>query len=195
MTGVLVLEHEPAEAHVVAGGVLDALQNAVLSEAHEHGRVELGVNAHGKVIGEQGKVGVLANSAKMTFDFLRAAERVERSRGDKGVDTESGSAFGLIDHAHGLHIDDAREHRHATVDDGDRLLQHMIALRIGEKRHLSARAEEEQSVDACVDHAIDRTVEGLEIEGLLRGKGDDHGRNHAAELGGFHTSCLLIEVD
>ncbi len=60
---------------------------------------------------------------------LRAAERVEGRRGDEGVDAEARRAFRLVDHAHGLHVDDAAERDTRAVDDGDRLLQHMMAAR------------------------------------------------------------------
>ena len=53
-------------------------------------------------------------------------------------------------------------HRHAAVHHGDGLLQHVIALRIGEEGHLARRAQEEQAIDAGLDHAVDGAFERLE---------------------------------
>ena len=143
MTGVLVFEHQPAEADVVAGGVLHALQHAVLAQTHQHGGVELGVHAHGQVVGEQRQVGMLADGAEVTLGLLRAAQGVERGGGDQRVDAEALGTLGLIDHAQGFHVDDAGKHGHAMVHDGHGLLQHMVTLGVGEERNLARGAQEE----------------------------------------------------
>ena len=137
MACVLVFEHEPAEGDVVAGGVLHALEHAVLAEAHEHRGVELGVHAHGQVVSEQRQVGVLADVAEVTLDLARAAKRVEWGGCDERVDAVALRALALVNNAQGFHVDDAGEHGHAMVHDGHSLLQHVIALGVGEEGDLA----------------------------------------------------------
>ena len=175
MAGVLVFEHEPAEGDVVAGGVLHALEHAVFAEAHEHRGIELGVHAHGQVVGEQGQIGVLADVAEMTLDLARAAECVKRCGRDERVDAVALRALALVDDAQGLHVDDAGEHGHAMVHDGHGLLQHVVALGVGEEGDFARGSQEEQAVHACVDHAVDGALERLEVELLLFVQGDYHG--------------------
>ncbi len=60
------------------------------------------------------------------------------------------------------------------VHDGHGLLQHMVTLGIGEERDLARGAQEEQAVDAGVDHTVDGALEGLQVKLLLLGQRDDH---------------------
>ena len=99
MAGVLVFEHEPTEGDVIAGGVLHALEHAVFAEAYEHRGIELGVHAHGQVVGEQGQIGVLADVAEMALDLARAAECVKRCGRDERVDAVALRALALVDDA------------------------------------------------------------------------------------------------
>ena len=64
---------------------------------------------------------------------------------------------------------------------GHGLLQHVVALRVGEEGHLARGAEEEQAVDAGFDHAVDGALERLQVELALLGQRDDDRRNYAAE--------------
>ena len=181
MPRILVLQQQPAERHVVPRGVLHALQHAVLAQAHEHRGVELRVHAHGQVVGEQRQVGVFADGAEVTFHLFRAAEGVEGGGGHECVHAVAGRALGLVDHAQRLHVDDACQHRHAAVHHGHGLLQHVIALRIGEEGHLARGAEEEQAVHAGIDHAVDGALECLEVELALLGQRYDDRWDHAAK--------------
>ena len=66
----------------------------------------------------------------------------------------------------------------------------MIALSIGEEGHFAARTEEEQAVDPRIDHAVDRTVERLQIELAVGVERNDDGRNNAMELRFGHAYPL-----
>ena len=94
----------------------------------------------------------------------RAAQSVERGGCDKAVNAEAGRALCLVDDAQGFHVDDARKHGDAAAGDGDSFLQHVIALCVGQEGDLTRGAKEEQAVDACVDHAVDRASQRLEVE-------------------------------
>ena len=181
MARVLVFDDEPAERHVVARGVLDALQDAVLAQRDEHRGIELGVHAHGQVVREQRQVSVLADRAEVALGLLGAAQRVERRGRHDGVDAEALGALGLVDHAHGLHVDDAGEHGNALVDDGDRLLQHVVALSVGEEGDLARGAQEEQAVDACGDHAVDGALERLQVQMPICRQRNDYRGDDAAK--------------
>ena len=73
------------------------------------------------------------------------------------------------------------------VNDGHGLLQHVVALGVGEEGDLARGSQEEQAVHASVDHAVDRALERLEVELLLFVQGDYHGGNYAVELFGVHA--------
>ena len=140
VAGVLVLEHQPAELHVIARGVLHAGQDAIVAQAHQHGGVELGVDAHGQVVGEQRELGVLADDAEVALVLLGAAQGVEGSGAHEAVDVVLLGALDLLDHALGLHVDDAGQDGHAVVDDAHGLLQQLEALVVVEEGDLAAGA-------------------------------------------------------
>ena len=58
---------------------------------------------------------------------------------------------------------------------GDGLLQNVVALRVGEEGNLARGSQEEQTVDARVDHAVDGALERLEVELALLGQRNDTG--------------------
>ena len=186
MAGVLVFEAEPAEGDVIARGVLNALDDAVGAQAHEHRGIKLRMNADRKVICEQGQVGMLANGTEMTLGLLRAAKRVERSGGNERVNAVARRTLRLVDDTQGFHVDDARENRNAAMNHGDGLLQHVITLSIGQKCNLTTGAQEEQAVDARIDHAVDGALERLEVERALLGQRNDNRGDNTVEVDVCH---------
>ena len=139
------------------------------------------MHASGQVVGKQRQVGVLADGAEVAFHLFGTAEGVEGGGCHEGVHAVARRALGLVDHAHGFHVDDAREHRYAAVHHGDGLLQNVVALRVGEEGNLARGSQEEQTVDARVDHAVDGALERLEVELALLGQRNDDGGNDAAK--------------
>ena len=146
------------------------------------------MHAHRQVVGEQRQVGVLADGAEVALDLLGAAQGVEGRGGHERVDAVALGALGLVDHAQRLHVDDAGEHGHAAVHHGDGLLQHVVALGVGEEGDLAARAEEEQAVHARVDHAVDGALERLEVELAVLVERDDDRGDDAFKTLGIHVA-------
>ena len=85
----------------------------------------------------------------------------------------------MLEHALGLGVDDADEHGHAMIDDTDRLADDLIAALVGGKDDLAGRAEEEQAVDACLNHAVDVALKGSDVELAVLGVGNDDRRDDA----------------
>ena len=90
VTGSLVRAAQPAEGHVISGGVLDTVDDAVTTQAHEQVGRQLRVHAHGDVVGPQLEAGVLLEDAEVLLDLSFAAQGVERGgRDDAKAEPES----------------------------------------------------------------------------------------------------------
>ncbi len=76
------------------------------------------------------------------------------------------------------------------VHDSHGLLQYVIALRVGEERNLARGAQEEQAVDASVDHAVDGALERLQVKLFLLGQRDDDRGDYAVERRIGHDKYL-----
>ena len=148
------------------------------------------MHAHGQVIGEERQLGVLANCAEVTLGLLGATQGVEGSRGDEAVDADSLGTLGLVDDAQGLHVDDAGQDGHAAAHDGDGLLKDVLTLGVGQEGNLAGGAQEEETVDAGINHAVDVAAERLEVKRALGGQRNDYGRNDAFDALGIHLSTL-----
>ena len=123
------------------------------------------------------------------------AERIERSGGDEGIGTQRDGALALLDHALGLGVDDAHEHGHAARDDADGLADDLVAALIGGEDDLARGSEEEQAVDAAVDHVVDEPLERGDVELVVGRVGRDDGRDDAPEsLVCTHGSLLFLKV-
>ena len=181
MARVAVLNDEAAERDVVARGVLHAGEHAVDAEADEHVHVELVVDAHGNVVGEEGQVERIVQDSRALRDLVDALERVERAGRHEGVDAHLLGALAVLDHALGLRVDDAREHRHAVVDDADHVLDDLGAALVGREHDLRRRAQDEEAVDASLDHAVDVAFERGHVELTVLGERHHDGRDDAAE--------------
>ena len=95
------------------------------------------MHAYGNVISEDRQVKLLVQDAEVLLDLTHAAERVERGSCHEGVDAELLGHAAMLDHAIGLGVDDAHEHRDAVVDDADSFLDDLIAALIGGEHDLT----------------------------------------------------------
>ena len=111
-----------------------------------------------------------------------AAQGVERGGGHEGVGAQRDGALALLDHALGLGVDDAHQHGHAAVDDAHGLADHLVAALVGGEDDLARGAQEEQAVDARVDHVVDEALERRDVELVVGGVGHDDGRHDAGDL-------------
>ena len=75
----LVRTGQPAEAHIVTGGILNAVKNAFLTQAKNKIVLKLRVDADGNVVGPQLKTGVLLKDAEVLLDLCLAAQCIEGS--------------------------------------------------------------------------------------------------------------------
>ena len=123
----------------------------------------------------------------MLLDLGHAAQGVERSSGDQDVGAELLRDATVLEHALGLGIDDADHHRHAMVDDADGLGDDLATTLVGGEHDLARRPQEEQAVDARIDHTVDAALKGDDVELVIRGIGDDDGRINTGELGSSHS--------
>ena len=140
------------------------------------------MDAHGDVVGEDRQVELLVENAEVLLDLGHALEGVERAGGNEGVGAEGLGLLALGEHALGLGVDDAHEDGDAVVDDADGLLDDLLTALVGREDDLTGGAQEEQAVDAGVDHAVDEALEGRDVELVVGGVGDDDGGNDAANL-------------
>ena len=183
-----VLLDEEAEVDVVARRILDPRENPLASEPDEHVRVQLLVDAHRQVVGEQRKVDLLANGTEIGFDLVGAAERVEGGGRDDGVGPELARGAGVLDHPLRLSVDDAHEHRNPARGGLNARLDDLPAARVGAKHDLARRSEKEKAVHSAVDHSIDRPFQARAVEFAIGGERRDDGRDHSAEIGvGCHV--------
>ena len=80
------------------------------------------------------------------------------------------------------------------MNHGDGLLQHMVALSVGKEGNLARGTQEEQAINTCVNHAVDRALESLKIKRTLSGQRNDHGRNNAMEFAFSHEKTLFCWI-
>src|SRR5699024_10736508 len=74
---VLRRQQQTAEGDVVPGGVLDTGEHTLLPEADEDVEGHLHVCAHGHVVGEEGNVDVVGDSAQVALDLGGVRQRIE----------------------------------------------------------------------------------------------------------------------
>ena len=73
----------------------------------------------------------------MLLDLGKAAQSIERARGNQHIGTELLRNATMLEHALGLGVDDADEHGHAMIDDTDRLADDLIAALVGGENNLA----------------------------------------------------------
>lgn len=179
---LLVGQHETAEADVVARGVLDATDDALLAEAHEHVDGEVVVDAHGHVVGVDGHGHAGGDHPEVLLDLRHVVEGVERGGDDDGVGAEFGGALAGLHHAGGRQVGGTHEHGHAAGGAGDGATDDLVTLGVGQVRDLAGGTEHEQAVHAAVDQMIDDAVEAVVVDrpiGVHRG---NNGGNDATQL-------------
>ena len=164
MAVLLVLLNEVAERDVIARGILDAGQDALGAELSKELPGELGVDAHGDVVGEDGQVEFLVQDAEVLLDLGHALQGIERAGGDKRIGAQLLSDLTMLDHALGLGIDDADQNGNAVVDDAHGLGDNLAAALVGGEDDLARGAQEEQAIDAGIDHAVDAALKGGNIK-------------------------------
>ena len=152
------------------------------------------MNTDRQIVSEQRQIGLLANGTEVTLSFLGATQSVERSGRNKAVNAIARSALGLVDHTQSLHIDDTGKNGDATMNHGNGLLQHVVTLCVGKEGNLARGAQEEQAINTCVNHAVDRALESLKIKRTLGGQRNDHGRNNAMEFAFSHEKTLFCWI-
>ncbi len=170
---LLILLAEVAEGDVVTGGVLHAGEHALGAELGQKlpGKQlgqklpgKLGVHADGDVVGEDRKVELLVEDAEVLLDLGKAAEGIEGTRGNQDIGAELLRTATMLEHALGLGVDYADKHGYRMIDDADRLADDLIAALVGGENDLAGGAEEEQAVDACLNHAVDVALKGSDVE-------------------------------
>ena len=118
----------------------------------------------------------------MLLDLGFAAEGVERG----GCDDAGGTAdlfhdLDVFQDALGLGVDDADQERDAAVDDAHGFALDLGAALGGREGDLTGGAGHEQAVEACIDQAVDVTLERGDVEfAVLERNGQ--GRDDATDL-------------
>ena len=190
MAVLLILLNEVAERDVIARGILDAGQDALGAELGKELPGKLGVDAHGDVVSEDGQVEFLVQDAEVLLDLGHALQGIERAGGDEGVGAQLLSNLTVLDHALGLGIDDADQNGHAVVDDTHGLGDDLTTALVGGEDDLARGAQEEQAVDAGIDHAVDAALKGGNVELVVFGIGNNDGRDNAGEFLSCHKNLL-----
>ena len=178
----LVGGNQPAEGDVVAGGVLDTGQDALLAQLDEQVATELGAaEAHGDVVGEDGDIDGRGDGAEVSLDLLGVVERVERAGGHDRLGAQGGCPTSLVNDPVGGGVDGTGEHRDASCRSLDDPLDDGVALGVGEVGDLSGGSQGEQAVNTTGDEVLDDLVQAVEVN-LARGgeRGDDR-RDDAGE--------------
>ena len=187
---LLVLLNEVAERDVVTRGVLDAGQDALGAELGEKLPGKLGVDAHGNVVSEDGQVEFLVQDAEVLLDLGHALQGIKRAGGDESVGAQLLGDLTVLDHALGLGIDDADQDGHAVVDDANGLGNDLATALVGGEDDLARGAQEEQAIDAGIDHAVDAALKGGNVELVVFGIGNNDGRDNAGEFLSCHKNLL-----
>ena len=190
MAVLLVLLNEVAERDVITRGILDASKDALGAELGKELPGELGVNADGNVIGKDGQVELLVQDAEVLLDLGHALQGIERAGGDEGIGAQLLGDLAVLNHALGLGIDDADQNRHTVVDDTNGLGDNLATALIGGEDDLARRPQEEQTIDAGIDHAVDAALKGGNVELVVFGIGNNDGRDNAGEFLSCHKNLL-----
>ena len=190
MAVLLVLLNEVAERDVIARGILDASQDALGAELSKELPGELGVDAHGDVVGEDGQVEFLVKDAEVLLDLGHALQGIERAGGDERIGAQLLGDLAVLDHALGLGVDDADQNGNAVVDDAHGLGDNLATALVGGEDDLARGAQEEQAIDAGIDHAVDAALKGGNIELVVFGIGNNDGRDNAGEFLSCHKNLL-----
>ena len=96
----------------------------------------------------------------------------------------------MLDHALGLGVDDADQNGNAVVDDAHGLGDNLATALVGGEDDLARRAQEEQAINAGIDHAVDAALKGGNIELVVFGIGNNDGRDNAGEFLSCHKNLL-----
>ena len=190
MAVLLVLLNEVAERDVITRGILDAGQNALGTELGKELPGELGVDTHGDVVGEDGQVEFLMQDAEVLLDLGHALQGIERAGGDESIGAQLLSDLTVLDHALGLGVDDADQNGNAVVDDAHGLGDDLATALVGGEDDLARGSQEEQAIDAGIDHAVDAALKGGNIELVVFGIGNNDGRDNAGEFLSCHKNLL-----
>ena len=76
------------------------------------------------------------------------------------------------------------------VDDSNGLGDDLSTTLVGGENDLTRRAQEEQTIDTGVDHAVDAALKGGNVELVIFGIGNNDGRNNAGEFLSCHKNLL-----
>ena len=152
------------------------------------------MDAHGDVIGKDGQVEFLVQDAEVLLDLGHALQGIERAGGDKRIGTQLLSDLAVLDHALGLGVDDADQNRHAVVDDAHGLGDNLATALVGGEDDLARGSQEEQAIDAGIDHAVDAALKGGNVELVIFGIGNNDGRDNAGEFLSCHKNLLSCLV-
>lgn len=114
-------------------------------------------------------------NAEVLLDLGHALQGIERAGGDEGIGTQLLSDLTVLNHALGLGIDDADQDGHAVVDDTNGLGDDLATTLIGGEDDLARGSQEEQAIDAGIDHAVDAALKGDNIELVIFGIGNNDG--------------------
>ncbi len=153
------------------------------------------MDADGDVIGKDGQVELLVQDAEVLLDLGHALQGIERAGGDEGIGAQLLGNLAVLDHALGLGIDDADQNRHAVIDDAHGLGDNLATALVGGEDDLTRRAQEEQAIDAGIDHAVDAALKGGNVELVVFGIGNNDGRDNAGEFLSCHKNLLSCLAD
>ena len=148
------------------------------------------MDAHGDVVSEDGQVEFLVQDAEVLLDLGHALQGIERAGGDKRVGTQLLSDLAVLDHALGLGVDDADQNGNAVIDDAHGLGDDLTTTLVGGEDDLARGAQEEQAIDAGIDHAVDAALKGGNVELVVFGIGNNDGRDNAGEFLSCHKNLL-----
>ena len=99
----------------------------------------------------------------------------------------------MLDHAVSLRIDAADKHRHAAVDDADSLAHNLLAVLVRREGDLARGAEEEEAMDAGIEHAVDEALIGRHVDRMVRKIGRHDRRHDTAQSKLFrHCETFLL---
>src|SRR5690625_865894 len=197
-TGSPVHAGEPTEGDVVAAGILHTGDHAVGAEGDQVLGGELGVHAHGDVVGPHRGISGRGHGAEMGIDLLRSGDRVEGSGGNVPAQVEAFGGAQVLDHPTRLRIDHAGDHRDLAGDHPGDGLQHLGPLGVVEEGDLPARAQREDPVDAGLEQARHQALQGGAVELSVGGERGQQGRDHTGERrgrgGGGHGGLLRRRI-
>ena len=148
------------------------------------------MDAHGDVVSEDGQVEFLVQDAEVLLDLGHALQGIERAGGDEGIGAQLLGDLAVLDHALGLGVDDADQNGNAVIDDAHGLGDNLATALVGGKDDLARGSQEEQAIDAGIDHTVDAALKGGNIELMVFGIGNNDGRDNAGEFLSCHKNLL-----